>query len=160
MRCRGRPLAAPRPCYQQPCPPPSPLAPLKFTHLIGARACPGSAVMPLCPAAEGRLPPGLASARRPCGGTRAGRRTRSSDTEGPSLCTHKIAGGAARPSRRTPPAPSLQDPVPSSLPADESASGSYSMSGGHVRPPPPSPPVPDRFPRQLMPPVTPSANVY
>lgn len=36
----GKPLAALWPRYQQPCPPPSPLAPLKFTHLIRGTSFP------------------------------------------------------------------------------------------------------------------------
>lgn len=64
---RGRLLAAPGPCYQQPCPPPSPLAPLKFTHLIGCRLAEGQ-LKCLCQAAEGCLPPGPASARDHVGG--------------------------------------------------------------------------------------------
>lgn len=167
---RGSRLAAPWPGYQQPCPPPSPLAPLKFTHLIRGASFLREAARPLCPV--GRLPSAWLG---PCPeetmcwdtcwektGPQTPRAPLLSHTQTWPPCPCWWAPPQALPGHcHTQPA-TPGSPIPS--PRLLSATIWYSVPSGQAQPPSLSH-VPDRLssgtgPVTALSPVTPSANVY
>lgn len=144
----GKGLAALWACYQQPCPTPSPLAPLKFTHLIRGANLLREGCYAFVPSAF-RLARPLPSGDCGGGGAHAGKKDLAlGHNRGPSSHTHRpglreCSAWVLSPSLPSTLHPCIKPAAPPTLSSFHPDFFSYSVPGGRAQPPIPSH-VPDR----------------